>query len=93
VRCYVVAGRAGVHLEIVRYVVVQPHWFKGLVASLVLQGAWWGWSLPKGLRPSEELAALLSVVDAGIAGMTKLYAARAHAGGGNNDDVAGSVGS
>ena len=66
VRAYVCVRPTGAHLEVLRLVAVESHFFKRLTAQLCRGGAWWAWSLPQGLDAEEDLRTFLTVANGAV---------------------------
>jgi hypothetical protein len=76
VSCYVGARPAGVHLEVLQLVAIEPSWLKRTLASIRTGGAWWAWSLPRGLSSDEELRTFLTIAHAAVDTAARALATR-----------------
>jgi hypothetical protein len=61
----------GVHLEMLQLVALQPGVFKRLAAGWLTRGAWWSWSMPKGVGAEERCRAFLTLVGSCVDGAAR----------------------
>ena len=75
-RCYVSARSLGRHLEVLRLATVEPGLIKRGLATLLQDGAWWTWSVPRGIRQEAEARSFLTVIDRCVADAAQVMATR-----------------
>jgi hypothetical protein len=61
-RICVSAQVVGVHLELLQLVALKPDAFKRTLAGWLTRGAWWSWSVPKGVGAEERCRVFLTLV-------------------------------
>jgi len=74
--CYVSARSLGRHLEVLRLATIEPGPVKRWLATLLRDGAWWTWSLPRGIRQEAEARSFLTVIDRCVADAAQVMATR-----------------
>jgi len=75
-RCYVSARSLGRHLEVLRLATIEPDTVKRWLATLLRDGAWWTWSVPRGIRQEAEVRSFLTVIDRCVADAAQVMATR-----------------
>jgi len=55
---------------------VEPGLIKRGLATLLRDGAWWTWSVPRGIRQEAEARSFLTVVDRCVADAAQVMATR-----------------